>query len=61
MACLAKSPGSRPRDADALLAVLETTGARPASSRASRRAQYAVAAAILAIFVFVTWATMAGG
>ena len=43
MACLAKSPGARPSDAGALLAVLETTGERPASSRPSRRARYMVA------------------
>ena len=46
MACLAKSPDARPKDAHALLAVLETTGERPASSRSSRRARYVVGATL---------------
>jgi serine/threonine-protein kinase len=49
MACLAKSPGARPSDASALLAVLEPTGERPAAIHSSRRARYVVGAALAVV------------
>ena len=51
MACLAKSPGARPNDAGALLAVLEPSGERPALSRLPRGVPYIVGAAFAVLAV----------